>query len=286
MFVTTLVVIFLIPFAIPQMGASLTFTFTVLLTLLAWLLLKWDRLKKVEPMLGAGDILLGTTIVVGNFARNIVQNSAFGLVDQWVTFVGLCIAFYGLRRIRFFILPLAYISILIGGYWAENNFPQVTSLEFWQANLMADMMTALGISTTVSGNVVTISGGAFPLALEIAGPCTGIKGMLAFGALSSMAVLDIKVSTKKLLIILGIGFAGAFLINLLRLATIFITAAYVGPDLALQVHTYLGYSLFLAWVLIFWAMAFRYLLPAVATSVTLPGSVSGQDPGVSLPGCA
>jgi archaeosortase C (PEF-CTERM variant) len=260
--------VFLAPFAIPRVGGSLTFTFTVILTLFAWLVLKWDKLKTLEPRVNVVDIFLGLALIVGDFAQNILLKSGFGLVDQLVTLVGLSISFYGVKKIRFFVLPAAYIGILIAGYFAENHFTQVAVLELWQAGLMASLLSSLGVHAAVAGNVVTFASGSIPLSFEIAGPCTGIKGMLAFGTLSTMAVLDIKVSKRKLALMLGVGFVGAFMINLVRLATIFLAAYYVGSSLALQIHTYLGYSLFLAWVLVFWFLAFKYLVPMPTSGVS------------------
>jgi len=254
------------------MGGTLPFTFTVGLVLFAWFATKWNSLKRLDRISARWEIALGFVIVIGNFVRNFLTGSVFGLVDMLITFAGLAIAFYGLKSLRFFWVPSAYLGILILGYQAESALPEVKTLEDWLAYLMANTMQTLGIRTTVSQNIVTLYGPT-PLFLQIDGPCTGIKGILAFGMLASMAVLDVKSRVSRVVPILAIGFLGAFAINILRLFGIFLAFAYLGPDLGIATHVYLGYALFIAWVLVFWSFALRYLaprgrLPAAAVVVT------------------
>ena len=63
----------MIPFAIPGMGASLTFVFTVLLTLMAWLVLKWDKLKTPEPRIGPWESIMGIGLVAADFLENFIR---------------------------------------------------------------------------------------------------------------------------------------------------------------------------------------------------------------------
>ncbi|MBO3810044.1 MAG: exosortase/archaeosortase family protein, partial [Candidatus Brockarchaeota archaeon] len=93
------------------------------------------------------------------------------------------------------------------------------------------------------------------------GPCTGVKGMLAYGSLAALLVFDIKTSLRRKIIATLIGLLGTLLVNILRLALIFLTVYFLGIDAGLLIHTYLGYSLFIIWVLSFWTVAFRYLTP-------------------------
>jgi exosortase/archaeosortase family protein len=69
---------------------------------------------------------------------------------------------------------------------------------------------------------------------------------------------------SRLIPIFAIGFAGAFLINILRLFIVFLTFEFLGPSAGATVHVYLGYTLFIVWVLVFWSIAFRFLSPAPA----------------------
>jgi len=75
----------------------------------------------------------------------------------------------------------------------------------------------------------------------------------------------------RLAIVFAVGFIGAFLINIVRLFGVFLAFEYLGVSVGTDVHVYLGYSLFIVWVLVFWSLAFRYLTPRQGTP--LPGMV-------------
>ena len=96
--------------------------------------------------------------------------------------------------------------------------------------------------------------------------CTGVQGILAFGMLSTMAVLDIKAKLSKLVPLFVLGFVGAFLINIVRLFGVFMSFEYLGATIGTEVHVCLGYLLFIVWVMVFWSLAFRYLVPKQSTS--------------------
>jgi len=106
-----------------------------------------------------------------------------------------------------------------------------------------------------------------PIFLEVSGACTGLQGILAFGMLSTMSLLDLKPRISRLVPIFTIGFLGAFLINILRLLVVFLTFEYFGLDAGTTMHIYFGYLLFVGWVLAFWALAFRYLVPSNVTTL-------------------
>jgi exosortase/archaeosortase family protein len=56
-----------------------------------------------------------------------------------------------------------------------------------------------------------------------------------------------------------LGAGGTFIVNFIRLLTIFLSFYFLGEEVAMAVHTYLGYSLFIIWMFIYWTLAFRYL---------------------------
>jgi len=76
-----------------------------------------------------------------------------------------------------------------------------------------------------------------------------------------MALLDLKPKISKLIPLLMVGFAGAFVINILRLVVVFLTFEFLGVDAGTTMHVYFGYVIFIAWVMVFWTLAFRYLAP-------------------------
>jgi exosortase/archaeosortase family protein len=259
-FVASILAGYLAPIFIPGMGFSILSTFTVVLILFTWLVLKWKPLGELRMHSGLLERILGVSVVVGDYTRNIVASSNLGIFDMLVIFVGLWVAFYGTKNARFFAAPTVYVLILLTGYEIEYHIPQVQSLEYFLANLMAEMMRRFGIQAQVDGNIVVLGDlSQNPLFLQVDGPCTGLQGILAFGMLSGLALTDLRIKTKMLVPLLLVGFVGAFLINFLRLALVFLTFEFAGVQLGQAMHAYAGYMLFLAWVLLFWSLAFRFL---------------------------
>jgi exosortase/archaeosortase family protein len=195
--------------------------------------------------------------------RNVVFTSSFGIFDMLVMLVGLYLIFFGLRATRFFLPLIAYTIILLVGYQLEFLLEQVKVLEYFLASLMGSMLKSLNIVSWVAGNIVIMidrTGETHNLAID--GPCTGIKGMLAYGALAALLVFDVKAPVRRKVIATSIGLLGTLLVNILRLAIIFFAVYFLGIEVGLLIHTYLGYGLFIIWVLSFWTVAFKYLAPS------------------------
>jgi exosortase/archaeosortase family protein len=115
----------------------------------------------------------------------------------------------------------------------------------------------------------------------VAGSCTGLQGILAFGLLSTMTLLDFKPKLSRIVPLFAVGFAGAFLINILRLLVVFLTFEFLGFDAGTTMHVYFGYLIFVAWVLVFWSLAFNYLAP-VRPSPARPVSPVSQPGGPTV----
>ncbi|HKW05662.1 MAG TPA: archaeosortase/exosortase family protein [Nitrososphaerales archaeon] len=281
-FVLAIATTFLIPIVIPNMSVDWPFLFTIGLVLFAWFSIKWRSVTELTMKSHLWEMAVGALIIGGDYLENSITHSFLGLIDMLVIFMALVIAFYGLPSLKIFWIPAAYIAILLVGYQIEYNIPSTVVLQDWMAGLMASSMQILGVSATVSGgHYVLLNSGSTALDLNVEGPCTGLQGVLAFGMLSSMTVLDVRAKLSRLLPIFIVGFAGAFLINIVRLFGVFLTFEYLGIDAGTTMHVYLGYSLFIAWVLVFWALAFRYLSvspPSTTGQATVPPGFEKKFP--------
>lgn len=260
-FASALVIAFLGPAVIPGMSIDYQYFFIMVLVLGAWFSFKWRSVIGLQAKSSLLEIVLGALLVVADYAQNLYFGSQLGLLDMIVIFSGLALAFYGVKSFRLFWVPAAYGIILLLGYQLENVIPNYVALQDWLAGIMSSSMRIFGVNATVSGEVVYLNGGSALIALDVASSCTGVQGILAFGMLSTMAVLDIKAKVSKLIPLLLIGFVGAFLINIARLLLVFLTFEYLGVELGTLLHVYAGYLLFVVWVLIFWDVAFRLLVP-------------------------
>jgi len=76
--------------------------------------------------------------------------------------------------------------------------------------------------------------------------------------------------------IIIIGFAGVFLINIIRLFVVFLTFEFVGPAMGNIMHLFVGYILFVVWVMVFWWMSFKYISPVAPTTVDQTPMIDGK----------
>ena len=255
------------------MSLDFPYFFIMVIVLMAWFIIKWESYRAVDQKSRGLEMVVGVAIVVLDYLENALTKSSVGLIDLNVIFVALVIACFGFRAFKFFWVPVVYGVVLLLGYQIENNIPNYTALQDWMAGVMASSMHVMGISATVSGHIVALNKGTNTLLLNVEGDCTGIQGILAFGMLSTMTLLDMKPKMSRLIPLFAIGFAGAFLINIVRLIIVFLTFDFFGVAAGTQMHVYFGYVIFIAWVMVFWTLAFKYLATHPATSAT-PNPIS------------
>jgi len=280
----SIVAAFVAPVAIPSVGIDYPYLFIISLVLFAWFTVKWSSVTRITLQSKLWEILLGVLAVGAVYVYSILLQKPIGLLDDIIIFSGIVMTFYGFKSFKLFWVPATYGIVLLLGYQLENILPAYTSsLQNWMAGVMASSMQVLGIKASAAGNLVTMNSSSGPLLLSVEGDCTGVQGILAFGMLSTLAVVDIKARLSKLIPLFAVGFLGAFLINIVRLFGVFLTFEYLGVDLGNTVHVYLGYILFIVWVMVFWALAFRFLLPKTGPlpppGASLTSGVRPTSPG-------
>jgi len=263
LFLLLMMLAFFNPVTLFWFQTSLTFTVIVPITLLIWFITEWQHIVKIEKTGNRLEVLLGLGIYAINILRNVFSHNGrpmFGLFDMLIAFISVCIAFYGFRGLKHFTLPTAYLTILIVGYQLEFAITQIAFLQNFLAHLMASMLNFFTIRASANSNLVTLYTKEGVHSLVINADCTGFKGMLAYGSLAILMILDVKTTYKRKMLCTVIGLIGTFLVNILRLFTIFLAVYFVRIEAGIAVHTYLGYTLFIAWVFVFWTIAFKYLL--------------------------
>ena len=265
-YVALLLLTYFNPLTLLILGTSWTFLLATIMTLLVWIGVKWEKITSSELRGNFLETLLGVALILGNFGRNFLGlfgGGSFGLVDMLVVFAGVSIIFYGIRGFKMLSLPALYFVIMIVAYRAEFAIQEVRTLEYALAGLMANFLGGFGIQAQVIDNIVRLSTPHGVYNLQIDGPCTGIKGMLAYGSLASLMLVDMGGTRNRKLLVVAIGFLGTFVVNLVRLGAIFLTIYAAGLETGLAVHTFLGYGLFLSWVIIFWTIALPYIRPQI-----------------------
>ena len=260
-FLLALAAAYLLPGAIPHVGIDPTYFFIMSIVLLAWFILKWDAVRSLSLRGSLPEILLGAAAVASIYGYKLLTHTRLGILDMLIIFAGVVTCFYGLKAFKLFWVPTSYGVVLLAGYQLENFVPNFVVLQNWMAAVMASSMRAIGVGATATGEYVQLNSSSGPLVLNVESDCTGVQGILAFGLLSTMSVIDLKAKPVRLAVLFAVGFIGAFLINIVRLFGVFLAFEYLGVDVGNAVHVYLGYTLFIVWVLAFWSIGFRYLMP-------------------------
>jgi exosortase/archaeosortase family protein len=253
---------FLLPLVIPNVGLDYPYFFVTVIVLLAWFMIKWDAVKGITIRSKNLEKVAGLGLISAIYAFNEVRGSSIGIIDLNVILLGSALWVFGLRSLKSFWVPAAYGIVLLAGYQIENHTPNYSSLQNWLAGVMAGSMNAIGVGAQATGQYVSMSlPNGTPLLLSLDGACTGLQGILAFGMLSTMAMLDAKPKLARVIPIIVLGFLGAFFINIVRLFVVFVTFEFLGVEAGTTMHVYFGYFVFFIWIIAFWSLAFRYLLP-------------------------
>jgi exosortase/archaeosortase family protein len=104
--------------------------------------------------------------------------------------------------------------------------------------------------------------------LSCLSPTTPFNGKTC--RLESLALLFGKLRVLRTIAIVVIGFAGAFLINIVRLLVAFLTFEWLGEDAGSSMHLYFGYLIFFAWVMVFWLLVQKLGVSQEGSTDALP----------------
>ena len=181
-------------------------------------------------LLGIALLILGQAAVVGYLMR----------VSLLVVIAGLILFFSGARALRVAGLPLAYLLFMIPLPFIL--FDRITlPLQFVASNLATSALDLAGIPAYQEGNIITLTSGQ----LGVAEACSGIRSILALGAIGTVyALLAFPDLWRRATIILST-VPIAIVTNAARVAVTGVLADLVGLKTAMGFyHTFSGLAIF------------------------------------------
>ncbi|MBI3286622.1 MAG: exosortase/archaeosortase family protein [Chloroflexi bacterium] len=128
-----------------------------------------------------------------------------------------------------------------------------------EARLIAVLLWPLGISASVSDQMLYLQAGSKTVSLFISWNCVGWQAFILF-ALSLVTGLQGSYSRRSKWETVAFGFLGTFLLNLLRIAVVALVAFHFGQLPAVIFHDYAGTLLIILWLFALWHFSHRFIL--------------------------
>ena len=216
---------------------------------------------------------LGIVMVGGLIAYNALIGSAFSLPEWAILGYGalLIIAAPHLdRRIRnvevgtvvawsfpLLLAPLAMYAIngvLSQGTGATAAEPAVNALV---VRPTAFLMALFGTPVALTGNNMVMQTPRGTLVLGVGLVCAGLYPMVLFTGLVTMHGWQQHIPGRRLAVYLGAGLAGLWLLNVIRIVILTHVGRQWGGAALQTTHAHLGWVLFAAFMLVFWALVLR-----------------------------
>lgn len=120
---------------------------------------------------------------------------------------------------------------------------------------LAVFLGALGWKPIVEGQVLSYTTPAGPLRVEVGAACSGVQAMALFGAVLALYVFLERPRGGRLAAWAALGLVGVYAANVLRLAALMFVGYAWGSDALLRTHEQAGWIVFVAWSLVFAALA-------------------------------
>lgn len=204
----------------------------------------------------AGIILLLCSFIVYYALIFLIPLTLYGLTGTYIVYIlGLFLTFFDFSALRKALTPIfivvaatsiSYVPAWLRQYLSPYIIPPFTSL-------IGTILNALQMRTIVQyPNLLTLDTPRGSLPLLIIWGCVGVYGALVFSILLVVVLSEEPVSlkTKTLWAIMGI--IGILALNVIRVVIVLTIAYYYDFNVAeLMIHPYLGYVLFLTWLMLF-----------------------------------
>ena len=173
-----------------------------------------------------------------------------------VLFVVVVFLAYGMKGLKDFSMPAVFLGIIGAVYMIDNLYPygEFTPFQIFvptTATLAATFLNFLGFRTILSNSSgmpdLTVVDSQYHVArFQIAWPCSGVESLLIYTVTILLFLKKTSIPLKLKLIYFAIGAAVTYLINILRIVTIYLIALN-GGDVSLF-HDYYGQLFSIAWI--------------------------------------
>jgi thaumarchaeosortase len=224
-----------------------------------------------------GIIELGKLIgITGNYFLNLSWPLSVEYLTFTLLFSLLIWLIYRRKGLARFSVSLFFLGAIGGVYLADTLYPSGTFTPFqslvpFTASSAEKLLNRMGYETLLTS--IIRNGVEFPylyvgesldsaVAYAIGWPCAGIQSLFiyTFTTLLFLKGMNIHIAAKMIYFVIGA--VGTYIVNILRIVSIFLIRMHQGPAAAYTFHDFYGELYSMIWILL-------YLLIIFGTSKTL-----------------
>lgn len=203
--------------------------------------------------------VLGLFVVVGSFfvyyalVPFFASPAFYGGANYAVYIFGLFLIFFEISALREAFTPIflivAGVSSSLVSHWLEHHFAGYIP---YFLSLIVAILGLLGVEAVARPpDAIVLQTASGPLALGFVWGCVGVSSMLTFMIVLVIILVEESVSLRAKLLWALVGIFGVFTMNIIRLIIIFLADYFYGYDVGAKVHYFVGYVLFIFWLLVF-----------------------------------
>lgn len=207
------------------------------------------KADKYKPIAGAG-------IILADIAYNLTTtNQELGTLDVMTFLLGISLIAQGVpredaRRMGVFGMYISGVFIALFlvffSLFNELNIDFTHTFDHYFVLLPSFyIIKSLGLSVHIISTETIRIQGLEDMTVVIGGPCSGLYSMfLLIATVIAYSRIE-EMGRRKLLSLLGITIAIAYVANLIRVTTLYVVAFYYGSEVMMLVHEHLGWIIFL-----------------------------------------
>ena len=222
------------------------------------LLIKKDKLSLVpeasKPLRLIGIILMVSSFFIYFVVAYFYPSALFYGAANYTTYiVGLFLAFFQFFALKELFAPafliVASTSVFFIGQWLETYLEPLVPM-FVQ--IMVFILNVLRIPAAVHNPTMIVlhtSGASIPLIFEAG--CIGIYSFLTYSVIIVVTMMEDSSSIRTRFLWSVAGVIGTFIVNIIRVSLIAVVIYYFGFESWQEIHSKIGYVLFLTWLVFF-----------------------------------
>lgn len=185
-------------------------------------------------------------------ADNAIQKQIFSRI-----FLILALVLMAMPFLTTFNDVLTRLVMSLDGYRVIQNY-----IVPWEIRMVGVLLYPFGFKPAVMGEYLAITSGKTPFLIEIIWNCVGWQSLLFFIITAFVGLQGDKYTNFSKIKALIIGFLGTFLVNLLRIAVVAVSAYFFGQNVAIIFHDYGSTLIVIGWLFVFWWFSYSFVLEA------------------------